>query len=89
MTEGDHEHTNFEKYAASEGLDNTQHPLHLLYLDAETSSALDAFKAGYLAGKSKLDESQTEPCQHNWISANNEKITGAEICTKCLNMQAA
>ena len=25
----------------------------------------------------------TAPCNHNWIDATNEKVTGTDYCTKC------
>lgn len=51
MQQGDHEHLAFEKFCEDNKLDNTMHPLHLLYLNKETSDALKVFKAGYTAGK--------------------------------------
>ena len=29
------------------------------------------------------------PCDHDWVSGNNEKVTGAEICVKCLSVRAS
>lgn len=51
MTENDHEHKSFEKFALQNNLDRSMHPLHLLYLEEQTAKALKAFKAGYEAGK--------------------------------------
>lgn len=56
MKQNDQEHQAFEKYAKSMGLDNTQHPMHLLYLDQTTAGALASFKAGYAARQKVLAE---------------------------------
>lgn len=55
MTENDPEHQAFELFCKSNGLDRTMHPLHLLYLHAETQKALKAFKAGWSAGSHHKD----------------------------------
>lgn len=60
MTEGDHEHRAFETFAQNKDLERSQHPMFLIYLDPETSNALDAFKAGYLAGQQKATEAKTQ-----------------------------
>ena len=49
MTQGDPQHRAFEAYCEAEGLDNSMHPLHLLYLNDDTKEKLDAFKAGWQA----------------------------------------
>lgn len=62
MQQNDHEHRSFEEFAKEKGLDNEMHPLHLLYLNSKTSTALEAFKAGYAAAKhfNNLDPAQLE-----------------------------
>lgn len=52
MKELDTEHLAFEEFATKQGLDRTMHPLHLLYLDSDTHSALKTFQAGYQAAGS-------------------------------------
>ena len=49
MTEGDTEHKAFEAFCKNNNMDRTQHPLHLLYLNNETSAALKIFKSGFSA----------------------------------------
>ena len=51
MKENDSEHRAFEAYCKENCLDNSMHPLHLLYLNENTKSELRTFKAGFLAGK--------------------------------------
>jgi hypothetical protein len=51
MITGDDEHLGFEEHCIRLGLDREQHPLHLLYLNKETSKALTHFKAGYAANR--------------------------------------
>ena len=31
---------------------------------------------------------QTIECEHEWVSADNEKVKGYSICTKCNEMRA-
>lgn len=51
MKEGDAEHLAFEQYGRTNNLDLSMHPLHLLYLDPNTSDALKVWKVAFLAGQ--------------------------------------
>ena len=31
---------------------------------------------------------EDEKCNHNWVSADNEVVTGGLICTKCFTLKA-
>lgn len=59
MKTGDHEHKAFEAFCEECGLDNSMHPLHLIYLNEDTAALLKAFKAGYAA----KDQFDYIPCE--------------------------
>tara|TARA_R110002096_G_scaffold396373_1_gene592228 strand:- start:88 stop:282 length:195 start_codon:yes stop_codon:yes gene_type:complete len=39
--------------------------------------------------KRSAEHEYGNPCEHNWVCADNEIITGDVICVKCLSMKAA
>ena len=68
MTQNDHEHKAFERFCIDNNMARGLHPLHLLYLNHETASALDVFKAGYLAGQDKsLGINQLCGKHYDWV----------------------
>ena len=69
MTQGDAEHLAFEAFCESKRLNRSMHPLHLLYLNADTQKALDVFKAGFSAGLDKTREDLL--IQSDWERAHD------------------
>jgi hypothetical protein len=43
----------------------------------------------YIADAALAPKPVVPACEHNWVSADNEHVTGCEICTKCKSIRPA
>ena len=56
MKMNDLEHKAFIEFAKDRNLDLRMHPLHLIYLDEETSNTLNIFKEGFSSARKNNEE---------------------------------
>ena len=69
----------------------------LRYIDAVNAEHEEVFHENANFGEHPLeirDEVRAvsideEDCEHEWVSADNEVVTGAEICVKCRALRAS